>query len=190
MNDPLSSAIRSIWARSIDEDSQAVALCWAKTFVHTKETDVAANMMRIVAACVAKGDFRVRNALSADRSLTAPSDALTVADYLSHASRIILDLGELSEENRNALFELFSTKQDGVISRASTHAMERLKNGALHELKGFGYGVKGQFGLTKNDYGVNIAMGGAEQTNLVGKKSRRMVIAVMCIFIKMSRLMS
>jgi hypothetical protein len=163
-----------IVACTIDEDQVAVANQWANTFIYNSKSDIAANMSQLLLACLAQGDFRVRSYLSKSSELQAPSDQLNIVDYLSHASRIVLDYDELTGENREELLKFFPAPatENTVFSRSATHNVRR-NDEHIVEGKGILLGVIGQLpGLIKTpqDFGVNIAMGGDGQENFYGKK--------------------
>lgn len=160
---------------TIDEDQMAVAKQWADTFRHNAKDDSAVNMTQLLLACVACGDFKTRPFLSHSTELQAPSDALTIADYISHASRIILDYQNLTGTNREELLKYFPApgEKNNVFARSATHNVNRSREGVPVEGKGMLIGIMGQLpGIIKTpqDFGVNIAMGGAGKTNFYGKK--------------------
>lgn len=160
----------NIVTSSIDTDKSTVAWQWAKTFAYNDNDDIATQMMKLVMASIACGDFKTRSSLLEDSAFTDPNAVLTVADYLSHASRIIIDYQHLSAANK-AEFLAFFPQIAPVIARSATHAVER-KDGVIKELKGFMLGVNGQLPAyirNSRDFGVNIAMGGQGQTNFVGQ---------------------
>lgn len=159
---------------SIDQDQFAVATQWAKTFIHNPTDDLATNMTQLLMACVARGDFKTRSYLSKSSELQAPTDQLTIADYLSHASRIIIDYQSLSENKVQELLSYFpeASTTNGVFSRSATHNVNQVKEKVV-EGKGFMIGAMGQLPSvikTPRDFGVNIAMGGEGQDNFYGKK--------------------
>ena len=158
---------------SIDEDQSRVATQWTKTFIHNPP-DVANDMARLVMACVGRGDFKVRDFMSQTTELHAPSQHLSIADYLSHASRIIIDYNSLSDKYIQELLAYFpeTNPSNKVFSRSATHDVNQVNDQAV-EGKGFLLGVKGQLPAaikTPRDFGVNIAMGGSGQDNFNGKK--------------------
>ena len=167
------SAKVNILERSIREDQTAVAIQWANTFKHNAKDNVATNMAKLMLACVAQGEFKTRSALIEGSLLADPSPVLTAVDYLSHASRIIVDYSVLSERFLNEFLAFFPQGgEKGVITRSATHGVMRKKDQII-ELKGFLLGVTGQLpSLIKTpcDFGINIAMGGEGQANLIGKK--------------------
>lgn len=176
---------------TIDEDQMAVAKQWADTFRHNAKDDSAVNMTQLLLACVACGDFKTRPFLSHSTELQAPSDALTIADYISHASRIILDYQNLTGTNREELLKYFPApgEKNNVFARSATHNVNRSREGVPVEGKGMLIGIMGQLpGIIKTpqDFGVNIAMGGAGKTNFYGKKYQIMAAAVIFIFIEMT----
>ncbi|KTD45936.1 effector protein B, substrate of the Dot/Icm secretion system [Legionella rubrilucens] len=159
-----------IVARSIDEDQKAVAEQWANTFKYSQTDKRAVQMAQLMAACIARGEFRVRGYLSKSEALEPPTDQLSVIDYLSHASRIIFDYKGLSLENRQEFLTFFPLPEDdsAVVSRSATHGVDRDKSNAIVELKGLMLGLAGQLPTylkTARDFGVNIAMGGERQRN-------------------------
>lgn len=163
-----------IVASTIDQDQQTVASQWANTFLHNKPTDVGTQIMQLLSACVAAGDFKTRSAFSSSDELQAPNDKLTIADYLSHASRIILDYQDLSEANRAELLSYFPApdSSNSVFSRSATHNVYRNSEETIVEGKGLIIGLRGQLPSmlnTPRDFGVNIAMGGEGKKNFYGK---------------------
>ncbi|WP_133137350.1 hypothetical protein [Legionella rowbothamii] len=162
-----------IVASSIEQDQQTVANQWAKTFLHNNPNDLGTQIMQLLGACVAAGDFKTRSAFASSDELQAPNDQLTIADYLSHASRIILDHQGLSATHRAELLSYFPDPDalNAVISRSATHSVYRNKE-TIVEGKGLIIGLIGQLPTVLNtprDFGVNIAMGGQGQQNFYGK---------------------
>ncbi len=159
---------------SIDQDQVTVAKQWANTFVYNSKDDLAVNMTQLLLACVACGNFGIRPYLSKSSELQAPSEQLNIVDYLSHASRIILDYQELTGSNREELLKYFPEPgENNIFSRSATHNVRRGGEGEVLEGKGFLLGVMGQLpGIIKTplDFGINIAMGGEGQENFYGKK--------------------
>ncbi|KTD59076.1 hypothetical protein Lsai_0680 [Legionella sainthelensi] len=162
----------TIIKNSIKEDQFAVAQQWLKTFKHNGSDDTATNISKLLLACVAQGEFKTRSSLVKNKELTNPGDVLTSIDYLSHASRVIVDYKNLSPENLKEFLAFFpEAGSKGVVSRSATHGVIR-KGEKVTELKGFMLGVMGQIPTlikTPYDFGVNIAMGGEGEQNLVGK---------------------
>lgn len=162
----------TILKNSIKQDQLAVAQQWLKTFKHNGSDDTATNISKLLLACVAQGEFKTRSSLVKNKELTNPSDVLTSIDYLSHASRVIVDYKNLSTENLKEFLAFFpEAGSKGVVSRSATHGVIR-KGEKVTELKGFMLGVIGQIPTlikTPYDFGVNIAMGGEGEQNLVGK---------------------
>ncbi|CAM2950990.1 LepB protein [Legionella steigerwaltii] len=164
-----------ILSYTIDQDQVTVANQWADTFIYNSKDDIAANMSQLLLACLACGDFKTRTYLSRSSELQAPSDQLTIADYLSHASRIVLDYQELTETNRKELLNYFPTPgvKNTVFSRSATHNVSRNIKGTVIEGKGVLLGLAGQLPSlikTPQDFGINIAMGGMGKTNFYGNK--------------------
>ncbi|KTD02912.1 LepB GTPase-activating domain-containing protein [Fluoribacter gormanii] len=160
---------------TIEQDQVAVAEQWANTFIYNSKDDIAVHMTQLLLSCLASGDFKVRPYLSKSPELKAPSDQLSIADYLSHASRIILDYQDLTGDSREELLNYFPTPdgRNNVFSRSATHNVRRDMGGEIVEGKGFLLGLMGQLpGLIKTpqDFGINIAMGGDGQDNFYGKK--------------------
>lgn len=151
----------NILSCSIQEDQLAVAEQWAKTFVFNGHDNTATNMMRILMACVAKGDFMVKNMLS--KSFETPSDVLTIADYLSHGSRIMIDYSQLSDADE--LLEYFKVTAPGVFARPSTHDIIRDHNNLVERKVIMRAAVESlpSFFVTPYNYGADIAMGGEGQ---------------------------
>ena len=158
--------------RSIDADQIDVAKHWLNTFKFNEKNDTATTLAKLALACIAEGDFKTRSALISNK-LMPPPKALFSIDYLSHASRIIIDYQGLAENNKQQFLKFFpAAGERNVVSRCATHAVIREKE-TITELKGFMLGVSGQlptFIKTAYDFGVNIAMGGEDQTNWVGKR--------------------
>lgn len=165
---PIEEKIKKILCASIEEDQNAVATQWANTFSFNLIDDIGTQISQLLLACVAKGDFKTRPCFSEPSApLEAPYDGLTIADYLSHGSRIILDYQALSDQNRAQFLTYFSYGD----SRASTHAVIRDRNGIITELKGKRLGLWGQLPASfvkPRDFGVNIAIGGEGQFNFAG----------------------
>lgn len=166
----------TIIKNSVKEDQLTVAKQWLNTFKHNTSDDVASNISKLLLSCVAQGDFKTRSSLVKDKELTNPNDVLTSIDYLSHASRVIVDYKSLSSENLKEFLAFFpEAGNNGVVSRSATHGVIR-KRDKVTELKGFMLGLVGQLPTlvkTPYDFGVNIAMGGEGEKNLVGKKSSK-----------------
>ncbi|KTC93912.1 hypothetical protein [Legionella cincinnatiensis] len=166
------NAKTTIIKNSIKEDQLAVAQQWLKTFKHNASDDPATNISKLLLACVAQGEFKTRSSLVKTKELTNPSDVLTSIDYLSHASRVIVDYKNLSTENLKEFLAFFpEAGSKGIVSRSATHGVIR-KGEKITELKGFMLGVMGQIPTlikTPYDFGVNIAMGGENEKNLIGK---------------------
>jgi hypothetical protein len=162
----------TIIGNSIRQDQAAVAQQWFKTFKHNSADDPATNMAKLMLACVAYGDFKTSSSLLKSKELGQPNRVLSSIDYLSHASRIIFDYKNLSQQHQKEFLDYFpKAGERGVVSRCATHAAVR--NGdKIKELKGFLYGLIGQIpSYIKNayDFGINIAMGGEGQTNYINK---------------------
>lgn len=162
-----------ILSRSIHEDQEAVITQWMKTFIHNKD-DAAIKLGKLLFASVYQGDFKTRSSLAGQTEHSNPNNHLTCIDYLSHGSRIILDYEQLSPENQIEFLQYFPdpSEENEIYPRTSSHAIVRI-NRVIIEKKGFYLGVQGfvlSFVAKRYDFGVNIAMGGAEQTNFVGKK--------------------
>ena len=160
----------TIIERTVKEDQTAVATQWVDTFRHNAKDNAATNIAKLMIAAIAKGDFKTKSAL-ASPDLTAPPNTLSVVDYVSHASRIIIDYEKLNPDNLQEFLALFpESGQKGVVARSATHAVVR-KGEKITELKGFMLGVTGQLPTivkTPYDFGLNIAMGGEGQKNHVG----------------------
>ena len=169
---------------------------WVATFLHVNHAEHglehlhACRIMKLVLATIAQGDFKIKTSESED--FHAPFPELTITDYISHASRIIFDLTELSDEHREILKAIISTKL--LTPRTSTHCLEVNEQGFLRELKSKRHGaiefgknflhwlgdwtgansmVEGIFlqGPALTDFGINIQMGGFGQSNLSGGQS-------------------
>lgn len=194
------TARRKILEYTIEEDQEALLERWAQTLIHVGTDDHSADkthlravlIMVLAMAAVAKGNFLTSTSGQND-AFNSPANALCVADYLSHASRVMIDLSELSEKNK----ELFLNKfpRDELDARPSSHRTRR-KDGILTEEKTLSHGVKGAFlnavdavgektgigqlaakvgikGPELTDFGVDIQMGGVNQRNLSGGVSTR-----------------
>lgn len=159
---------------SIDQDQVNVAQQWTKTFIYNSKDDHAVNMTQLLLACLAYGDFGVHPYLSKSPELQAPSTLLSIVDYISHASRVILDYQGLSEANKEELLKFFPAPGDNkIFARSATHNVRRGVEGEIVEGKGFMLGVIGQLPkMIKSalDFGINIAMGGEGKKNFYGKK--------------------
>ncbi len=158
-----------ILAASIEEDQQRVAEQWAKTFQYGGD-HLAVKMMKMTMACIYAGEFKVQRVGDKD-NLRPPTDILCIADYLSHASRIVIDYQGLSKKNQDEFLCLFPKNdgKNGVISRTSTHSVHR-EGDKVVEVKSFTNGLIGQLSeylIEPCDFGINIAMGGADQKNYV-----------------------
>src|SRR5580704_7903726 len=131
--------IFNILSCTIDQDQREVATQWAKTFIHHNlPNDIATNMTQLIMACVAQGDFKTGAYLSRSNELQAPSDQLTIADYLSHASRIIINYNSLSLSNVQDLLGYFPepSPTNNVFSRSATHNVHQVDE-KINEGKGF-----------------------------------------------------
>lgn len=161
---------QEILTRTIEQDQEAVALQWAKTFHHNDLNNPATNIARLFTACVAKGDFKTRTVNAQSKELQAPSDKLTVIDYLSHGSRIAIDYQSLNPKNRQAFLQYFPapSKANGIAPRTSTHDIHRGQDGQIKEGKGLMLGIQGM--IKEGNFGVNIAIGGDGQQNFYGQK--------------------
>ncbi len=157
---------------TIKQDQANVATQWLQTLMYNDPNEPALAMTKFMLACIAQGHFQTKTSESG--SWQAPNDVLTVADYLSHGSRIMVDYQQLSVEKKSKLQQLFS--KDYMQPRCSTHAVVRDQQGAAKELKWFMLGVQGLLNLIRpgdceiRDFGINIAMGGEGRTNYQGKK--------------------
>ncbi|TAL59861.1 MAG: hypothetical protein EPN84_10495, partial [Legionella sp.] len=164
----------NILSCTIDQDQFDVATQWSRTFLYNPSADVASNMAQIVMACIARGNFKTRAYLSKTDDLQAPTQQLTIADYLSHGSRIIVDYKSLSPELVLELLSYFPEPHpsNAVFSRSATHNVNQVDEDII-EGKSFVIGVAGQLPSmikTPYDFGINIAMGGSGQDNFYGKK--------------------
>lgn len=160
----------TIVSRTIEQDQEAVADIWAKTF-HHNQMNTPTEITRMVMACIAGAQFEVRT--DHDAKFSAPANVLTIADYLSHASRIMIDFRELNATNRERFLNYFPVGIETCITkRPATHDLHLDMNDSYKEGKGFLLGVKGfishAFGYDIYDHGMDIAMGGLGQNNLVG----------------------
>ena len=204
VRDKKQAARKLILERTIDEDRDAILDRWAKTFIHVgseehHEHQCAATMMMIAMAAVAKGDFQV-SASGKNEDFEDPSPALCIADYLSHASRVMIDLRALSDKNRKRFLKYFNketkilgTDKKVLDGRPSTHCIERqgdilietksklqgAKGTVQNFVDAFGNATKispvaavfGMEGPPLQDFGVNLMMGGVGQINLSGGRS-------------------
>ncbi len=193
---------REIVERDLRQDRDAVVSRWLDTVVFTdEERGSDATFVReliLMTFCLIKyADFEV-SSTGNDKEIcefTKPSPELCVADYLSHASRIILDPRNLDPKYARALRAIYGRRDDGYYegldSRASTHALVTDVNGQLVEIKSREHGaweaaknvVKAvgslgniaeyakQFGVQgpdTTDYGIDVLMGGKGRPNLSG----------------------
>jgi hypothetical protein len=161
---------QNILSRTIEEDQQAVINMWVKTFKHNDEESEEIKIARLAFAMIACSDFKIKHAFATEDRLVAPSTVLTLADYLSHASRIVIDYQALSQLHREELLAYFP--RHTAVSRTATHAVSRDKTGKVSELKGAQYGILGLMPsiISKpRDFGINIAMGGNGQSNFAGR---------------------
>ena len=185
---------------TIEQDQRAIRDRWASTLIHVGREDEPAHkahlratqIMMVAMAAIAQGQFEVSISGEND-AFGPPSNALGVADYLSHASRVMIDLSELSDGHRDEFLKQFPKKE--LDARPSTHRTLR-QDGILTEEKTLGHGVRGSFlnamdavgtttgigplaakvgiqGPPLTDYGVDIQMGGIGQPNLSGGVSER-----------------
>ncbi|MCC5013824.1 MULTISPECIES: hypothetical protein [unclassified Legionella] len=163
---------KEILSSSRHKDKGRVARKWANTFFFNKDAATAA--ARLLMSCVAKGEFLVRD--FSTTVLQRPHTSFSIADYLSHGSRIVIDYHELSPGQRDELLRLIpDTLNPDCVARSATHDASRNGDGLIIEGKGFLLGMKGQLpSVLKSycDFGINIAMGGNGQTNEVGKTIR------------------
>ena len=193
-------ARRDIIDYCIDDDKEAIVKRWTQTFIHKGSDQDPANkynidavrLMMATMAAVARGYFQV-NESGKKGEYKPPSNVFCIADYLSHASRVMIDLSELTETNKNTVLTCLSMNH--LDARASTHLTER-KEGVLIEKKSLGHGVFetvlnvvdsvgevsgigplaakiGIQGPALTDYGIDIQMGGVGQINLSGGISER-----------------
>ena len=166
----LDTVKQQILDRSIETDQHATASMWLNTFLHSDPNDAGVNMFKLLLACLKEGDFQVR--LVGATEFTPPDYALTVTDYISHASRVILDYSALSPAHQNDFLTFFpKPNEKEVFARVSTHAVVRTEKG-IKELKGVRLGLQGQLPAFINplkDFGVNIAMGGVGKSNLLAQ---------------------
>ncbi len=178
----------------IAEDKAQIAERWLNTILHSgaagEPHDLAVNMMLLSMAAIAEGKFEISYSGKSGKpsSWAKPSDALSVVDYVSHGSRVMFDLSDLSEANKTIFLSYFSKQK--LNARASTHYTKR-ENGQLIEVKSkqhgasetaksvfHGLGEVGgigaifkQFGIAGpdvTDFGIDIMMGGIGQPNLSG----------------------
>lgn len=194
------TARRKILEYTIEEDQDALLQRWAQTLIHVCTDDHPADkthlravrIMVVAMAAVAKGGF-VTSKSGQNDAFNSPANALCVADYLSHASRVMIDLSELSEKNKKLFLNQFPI--DELDARPSSHRTQR-KDGILTEEKTILHGVKGTIlngvdalgettgigqlaakvgikGPELTDFGVDIQMGGVNQRNLSGGVSAR-----------------
>lgn len=84
---------------SIQEYQERVSAQWINTFKYNDLMDPGTCIAKILLACVAQGEFKVASQLMGDTSLQNPLEYLTAVDYISHASRIIIDYKELKSSS-------------------------------------------------------------------------------------------
>ncbi|HHF7344470.1 TPA: hypothetical protein ACPSKB_000875 [Legionella feeleii] len=163
---------KEILSSSRQKDKERVARKWANTFFFNSDAATAA--ARLLMSCVAQGELLVRD--FSTTVLQRPHASFSIADYLSHGSRILIDYHELSPGQRDELLALIpDTLNPDCVARSATHDASRNDDGLIIEGKGFLLGMKGQLpSVLKSycDFGINIAMGGNGQTNEVGKTIR------------------
>lgn len=163
---------KEILSSSRQKDRERVARTWADTFFFNNDT--ATDTARLLMSCVAKGELLVRD--FSTTVLQRPHTSFSVADYLSHGSRIIIDYQELGPVERDELLRLIpDTLNPDCVARSATHDVSRNDEGLIQEGKGLLLGMKGQLpSLLKSyrDFGINIAMGGNGQINEAGKTIR------------------
>lgn len=195
---------KSILERSLTEDQDAVRQRWVDTLLH-ENTDrrgkFVSSALLFTFCLIRHAKFEVSTSGPDVQAcdFRHPDHALQVADYLSHASRIIIDTENLSPAHRENVELIFGKAANQLYhpvleSRASTHALERDKHGAMVELKSQAHGttellktgvqaigsVGDIAGLARNigiagpastDYGVDVSMGGFHKPNLIGQVS-------------------
>ncbi len=167
------TAQATIIGNTLDEDRKTVAEMWYHTLKSNPIDDAATNITKIMLACVAFGDFKIKSAFTDKQEMDNPNPILSVVDYLSHASRIIFDYSKLSSANQEVFLSFFPIEgQKAAVSRCATHAVWRAEDKII-EGKGLFYGARSQLpAMVKApaDFGLNIAMGGSGRTNYIGKK--------------------
>lgn len=168
----------NIISASILEDQHRVAKQWFNTFKFNEMNDPASTMMKLLFASIAVGDFKVVQSQNNDSDLESPYSHLTIADYISHANRVIIDYQDLDDDFKQELLTYFPTRskeQNGIFSRSGVHSLKRGED-HIQELVGIEHGLKGQLPECFNppkDFGLNIAMGGQDQLNFFGKRVKK-----------------
>ena len=206
VHDKKQAARRAILEHSIEEDQAQVIDRWLKTIIYSgpanEPNDQAVTAILLFMACVAAGTFEIslKGESGKPGLWTQPSDVLSIADYLSHGSRVMIDLEGLSQENINTFLEYFPKGKNQENMRISTHSVIRDSSGELVEKKGIfeAFGKVSQTvvhnignyiswfanifneraketcyeGKPITDFGVNVMMGGIDQLNLIGETSQ------------------
>jgi len=172
-NSGIDNVKSDIFTRSIAEDQEAVALQWAKTLAYGKDNHSAISMAKLIIACVAMGNFQTRT--NSDETWSAPFDQLTIADYQSHGSRIVLDYSKLDVRYKEDFLKTFNPDLPGVKARSSTHAVDRSRGNKI-EQKGLIEGAWSSLPawvIEARNYGIDIAMGGEGELNFYGNEIKR-----------------
>ena len=198
VSDQKQTARHNIINRTINPDQNAIIARWSDTFTHVgsseapekKRNSRAIQIIQVAMAAVAQGEFEISISGNTGDGFIKPSHALCVADYLSHASRVMIDYKDLSKHNMSEFLKNFP--RDELSPRPSTHSTTRsAKDGILTEEKSKKHGVKGALlnvidtvgtatkigpvaasigiqGPALTDFGIDIQMGGVDQPNLSG----------------------
>ena len=113
VHDKKQAVRRVILEHSIEEDQAQVIDRWLKTIIYSgpanEPNDQAVTAILLSMACVAEGTFEIslKGESGKPGLWTQPSDALSIADYFSHGSRVMIDLKGLSQKNIKTFLEFF-----------------------------------------------------------------------------------
>lgn len=181
---------------SFEQDQKFTLNRWVDTFIyddhspHRVEHQNACVIIKFLLAAIALGDFQIKT----DKEYHAPTTQLQLSDYISHSSRVIIDLQSLTNPNYIAtLFQIINL--NALKARASTHCLEKNEKGYFVENKSKSHGgfealkgvvhdvgehwginalVKGTIlqGPPRTDFGINIQMGGFGRPNLSEGESK------------------
>ena len=190
-------AEKRVLKNTIQQDQALITDRWANAIIHAgpegEEHAQAINAMLLSFATIFHGQFEIstHGKSGACSDWERPNHVLSIVDYFSHGSRVMIDLNAVSEENRNYFLTHFPKGIGDINGRASTHRSERV-NGELVEIKSKRHGVGeeaksfvhvlGHYtnlnynqilnGNKLTDYGINLTMGGLDQLNFIGGISK------------------